>query len=105
MDWRDALVERMAFLMKVATALEVPIVATAEDTADLGPLVPDLADLLPQSAPPVFNKLIFGLAAQPDIFAAVKATGRDTVVLLGLMTDVCIAQSALGLQKAGYRVI
>ena len=46
----------------------------------------------------------FGLAADPAILAAIERTGRETVILIGLETDVCIAQSAIGLLEAGYRV-
>jgi nicotinamidase-related amidase len=34
----------------------------------------------------------------------VEATGRDTAVLVGMETDVCVAQSALGLLDRGLRV-
>jgi nicotinamidase-related amidase len=43
--------------------------------------------------------------AQPDIRAAVEATGRDCFVLAGLETDVCIAHSALGLSATGQRAV
>ena len=36
--------------------------------------------------------------------AGVEATGRDTAVLVGMETDVCVAQSALGLLDRGLRV-
>ena len=47
----------------------------------------------------------FGLAADPEIMTAVQNTGRKTAVLVGLETDVCVAQSALGLLQKGYRVV
>jgi nicotinamidase-related amidase len=101
---RGPLVQRMAWLMRVARALDIPIVATAEDVERNGPLVSKLADLLPAGAA-AFNKMVFGLMGQPDIRAAVDASGRDSFVLVGLETDVCIAQSALGLAAAGYRAV
>jgi len=101
---RDPLVQRMAWLMRVARALDIPIIATAEDVERNGPLVPDLAGLLPPGRTP-FNKMIFGLTAQADIRAAVDATARDCFVLIGLETDVCIAHSALGLSAAGHRAV
>ena len=52
----------------------------------------------------VHDKVWFGLASQPDILEAVQATGRSTAVLVGLETDVCVMQSALGLHALGYRV-
>ena len=104
LDWRAPLVERIAWLMQVASLLEIPVIATAEDVERDGPLVPELAGHLPAGAPAVFDKLVFGLWGQEDIRAAVEATGRDCFVLAGLETDVCVAQSALGLRAAGYRV-
>lgn len=103
LDWREPLVGRIAWLMRVARILDIPIIATAEDIAQDGPLVPELTMELPAGAP-VFDKKVFGLYDQPDIRAAVTATGKRDVVLIGLETDVCIAHSALGLQDAGYRV-
>jgi hypothetical protein len=43
--------------------------------ANDGPLVPELASLLPEGGK-VFDKLVFGLADQPDIRAAIDACGR-----------------------------
>ncbi|MGD9744594.1 MAG: isochorismatase family protein [Dongiaceae bacterium] len=99
---RGPLVQRIAWLMRAARLLEVPIIATAEDIGRNGSLVPELAAELPQGTS-IFNKMIFGLMGQPDIRAAVEATGRDSFALVGLETDVCISQSAFGLAAAGYR--
>ena len=104
LPWRAPLVERIEWLMRVASLLDIPILATAEDVERDGPLVPELARRLPAAAPPVFNKMVFGLWGQEDIRAAVEAVGRDSFVLAGLETDVCVAQSALGLHGAGYQV-
>ena len=101
---RGPLVQRMAWLMRVARALDIPIIATAEDVERNGPLVPALAGLLPVGTS-TYDKMIFGLMSQPDIRAAVDATGRDCFVLIGLETDVCIAHSALGLSAAGHRAV
>jgi nicotinamidase-related amidase len=103
LDQGAPLVARIAWLMRVARALDIPILATAEDVANDGPLVPDLAALLPDGKK-VFDKMVFGLHDQPDIRAAVNASGRAEFVLVGLETDVCIAHSAQGLAGAGYRV-
>jgi nicotinamidase-related amidase len=100
---RAPLVARIAWLMRVARALDVPMVATAEDIPNDGPLVEALTKLLP-AGQKVFDKRIFGLCDQPDIAAAIRATGRGEFVLVGLETDVCVAHSALGLMAAGYKV-
>ena len=104
LGWRSPLIGRIAWLMRAARALDIPVVATAEDKARLGPLAPALARCLPAKAPPVFDKRVFGLWGQADIRAALEALDRDCFVLTGLETDICVAQSALGLSAAGYRV-
>lgn len=100
---RRPLVERIAWVMRVARILGIPVIATAEDMAQDGPLVPELAAELPAGAA-VFDKMVFGLMGQADIANAVAATGRLQCVLVGMETDVCIAHSAIGLMEAGYRV-
>lgn len=102
-DQRVPLVARIVWLMRVAHALEIPIIATAEDIAQNGSPVPELIARLPEGRP-VFDKMVFGLYDQPDIRAAIEASGRTEFVLVGLETDVCVAHSALGLAAAGYRV-
>ncbi len=103
LDQREPLVARIAWLMRVANALAIPILATAEDIQHDGPLVPELETLLP-AGNMVFNKMIFGLHGQADIRAAAKGMGRDQFVLTGLESDVCVSHSAFGLRDAGYQV-
>lgn len=104
LDVRGPLVARMAWLIRVARALDIPVVATAEDISRNGPLVPELMSALAPGQK-VHDKLIFGLAGQAEILADVRAQGRGTAVLVGLETDVCIAQSALGLAALGIRPV
>jgi nicotinamidase-related amidase len=102
-DARGPLVDRVRRLTVVARWLGIPIVVTAEDIPALGGVAPAVAELLPPGAI-VHNKLVFGLAADPAILAAVQATGRGTAILVGLETDVCVAHSALGLAECGFQV-
>jgi len=53
----------------------------------------------------VIDKVAFGLADDPAAGPYVRALRRGTVVLAGLETDVCVAQSALGLLDQGTRVV
>jgi nicotinamidase-related amidase len=98
------LVRRLAWLLKVAVRLGVPVVATAEDIGVNGSLVSKLAKALPPDTT-IHNKLSFDLSADPAILGAVRDTGRGTAVLVGLETDVCVAHSAMGLLGQGYRVV
>jgi len=100
----DAAVERMAWLVAIAALLDVPVVVTEEEPERNGATDPRIAQRLPSGAP-VFTKPTFGLAGTPEILDAVRATGRGTAVVVGAETDVCVAQSAIGLQAAGFNCV
>lgn len=102
-DQAGPLVARIVWLIRAAGALGVPVIAIAEDVARNGPPVAAVRDALPEGTM-VHDKRFFGLAGQADILSAVHASGRRQAVLCGLETDVCVAQSALGLKAAGFAV-
>jgi nicotinamidase-related amidase len=88
----------------VAAARDIPVVVTEEDAARNGGTDAAILARLPEDTP-VLPKATFGLADEAAILAAVQATGRRTAVLVGAETDVCVAQSAVGLLDLGYRVV
>lgn len=103
LDWRQPLVERIAWLMRLARILDIPVIATAEDIAENGPLVTSLMSEMPGSTA-VHDKMVFGLCGQSSILEDVKKSGRSEFILVGLETDVCVAHSAIGLAEQGFRV-
>ena len=98
------LASRIAWTLGAAAWFGVPIVVTAEDVPRLGGVIDEVAGRL-AARTVVYNKMSFDLTADPDIVAAIRATGKQTAMLLGLETDVCVAQSAIGLLGLGYRVV
>ena len=98
-DDGDDIVQRIAFLAMGAQFCAIPVIATVESPETWGPLDPRLAGHT------AVRKEVFGLADDPLAGAAVRDTGRGTVVLTGLETDVCVAHSALGLLDSGRRVV
>ena len=103
-DEHNPLLQRMCWVIKVARWLHVPLIVTAEDIPRTGNVSREVAKILPLDTK-IYNKMTFGLAAQPDILEAVQLTQRNTAVLIGYEMDVCIAHSALGLMDLGYRVV
>jgi nicotinamidase-related amidase len=96
-------VDHAAWLARVAGWLQIPVLVTAEEVSAMGPTTGRIAEALPAGTRE-YDKMVFGLAGQEDIRSAVGDSARGTAILLGLETDVCVAQSALGLAQAGYRV-
>ena len=100
----NPLLQRMCWVIRVAKWLNIPLVVTAEDIPHSGNISDEVAQILPPNTK-IYNKMIFGLAAQADILEAVQMTQRKTAVIIGYETDVCIAHSALGLMDLGYKVV
>jgi nicotinamidase-related amidase len=99
---RDALV-RMTWLARVARRLAVPAVLTEEDPRRNGATSAPIAAVFPDA--PALVKPSFGLTGTPEIVDRIESTGRGTAVLVGFETDVCVAQSAIGLKDRGMRVV
>ena len=100
----DAAVGRIAWIVALARALDVPVVVTEEEADENGSTLPEvLSQLSPHTTR--HRKSTFGLADVAEILAAVTATGRGTAVVVGMETDVCVAHSALGLLDRDYRVV
>jgi nicotinamidase-related amidase len=100
----ELLVNRVGWLMEIAKILHVPMVVTAEESDRLDGFLPSLAEKLSPGTP-IFDKIVFGLAGQPNILKAVQQTNRKTAVLVGMETDVCVSQSAIGLMQNGFQVV
>ena len=100
---QQPLLQRICWLIGVATWLSVPLVVTAEDIPREGTVDAQITQMLPPQTP-IYNKMVFDLTADPAILAAVAQSQRTMAILVGLETDVCVAHSALGLLSAGYRV-
>ena len=98
----DRVLGRIAWLARMAVELQIPLVVTEELPDENGSTVE--AVVLPPDVRP-HEKPIFGLAACPPIMADLERHGRGTAVLVGLETDVCVAQSALGLLDASWHVV
>ena len=96
--------DRIRWLVKLATALGVPVVVTEEQPARNGATAAPILEAIPEGVER-HVKEAFGLAACPPIMADLERHGRRTAVLCGFETDVCVAQSALGLLDAGWRVV
>lgn len=99
-----AVVDRIRWLCRLAGWLRVPVVVTEEEPELNGETASPVRDALPAGTVR-HTKPVFDLSASPEILADVSRHGREAIVVCGLETDVCVAQSALGLLEAGNRVV
>jgi len=96
----EAVVARAVRLAEGATLLGVPVRATEQNPAGLGPTVPPLAGY-PQA---ILAKTTFSAAADPG-FAALLPAGSGEIVVAGCEAHVCVLQTVLDLLTSGRRVV
>ena len=97
------LVNNLAGLASSAKALDVPIILTtvgADGGALKDPVIKGLTDVIPDVNP--IDRV--STNAWEDIRQTVEATGRRTLLIAGLWTEVCLAQTAVSAMAEGYRV-
>ncbi|WP_457096091.1 isochorismatase family protein [Lysobacter sp. P5_B9] len=91
-------------LAKLATLLKIPVITTAsEPNGPNGPLMPEIHENAPHA---VFvpRKGEVNAWDNEDFVAAVRATGRKTLIMAGVWTSVCVMFPALDAKAAGFDV-
>ena len=88
-------------LVLAARELGLPVLATEQYPKGLGPIVPEVREILPS---PPFEKVHFSCGADPAFAAALEGTGRRQVIVCGMETHVCVFQTVRDLVAAGYEV-
>lgn len=97
----DAVLEHNRWLVEVARRLAVPVAATLQYPAGLGPLVPQLAARV--QAEEGAEKIHFSAVAD-GCLENLPAFSRRQVILTGTEAHVCVLQTALDLLSLGKEV-
>lgn len=100
-------VRRMTLaLAKAAAILGLPVVLTSSQEDRLqGPLMPELAELLPEAFDRRVQRAgIVNAWADPAFRQAVLDTGRRNLVMAGVTTDVCLVYPSISAVAEGFRV-
>lgn len=95
---------RAAALAKMATLANIPVITTASvPQGPNGPVIPEIAENAPH-AQYVARRGEINAWDNPDFVAAVKATGRKTLIIAGTLTSVCMAFPAIAAVADGFKV-
>ncbi|WP_104629220.1 isochorismatase family protein [Helicobacter bizzozeronii] len=92
---KDLLLKNCTRFLKIARALELPIYATEQNPAKLGPTLAPLKEYFTQEA---WIKESF------SAYPVFSAPHKSPIILLGIEAHVCVYQSAKDFLKHGYEV-
>ena len=92
-------------LVRSATHFGLPIVFSHVGVGLNGsqPFLEELRELAPEAV--IIDRTNVNAWEEPEFVAAVRATGRNKLIMGGLWTDVCLAYPAIEAVAAGYEVL
>jgi nicotinamidase-related amidase len=101
---KERLVRNTQILIRLANILQMPVLVTTQYAKGLGGIVAPIAELLPQV--PAMDKTEFSCFGSEQFCSALKGfpRKRNTVLLCGMETHICVMQTALAAVNKGYLV-
>jgi nicotinamidase-related amidase len=101
---KEQLVRNSQLLIRLAGILKMPTLVTTQYSKGLGSTVPDVSSLLPDSD--AIEKVVFSCFGSDVFCSALKRLpgSRNTVLLCGMESHICVAQTALAALREGYLV-
>src|SRR5580700_10066763 len=101
---KEELIKNSQLLIRLAGILKLPTLMTTQYAKGLGNTVPEIASLLPETQ--AIDKQMFSCFGSDVFCTALKRVpgNRKTVLLCGMESHICVAQTALGALREGYIV-
>jgi isochorismate hydrolase len=96
-------VRNSQLLIRLAGILDLPVALSVQYPKGLGQTVPEIASLLTDTKP--IEKLEFGCFGNGDYCSAIgRLAGRNTLLVCGIETHICVTQTVLGALNQGLNV-
>jgi nicotinamidase-related amidase len=101
---KDQLLKNSQLLIRLAGILKIPALVTTQYARGLGKTTPEIASLLPETQP--IDKQMFSCFGSDEFCSLLKRLpgNRNTVLLCGMESHICVMQTALGALREGYIV-
>lgn len=96
----EELINKSKMMLGGLCALEIPLIATTQYAKGLGDTIPEIAQLLENA--PIFDKSSFSVMDSPEVKATIPR-GTKHIIVCGMETHICVLQSIMDLQNAGYQ--
>ena len=100
---KERMVRNSQLLIRMAQEMKLPVLVSTQYAKGLGPTIPDIASLL--TGVNIIDKMEFGCFGNGDYCSAAgKLADRNTLLLCGMETHICVMQTALGALNRGMNV-
>jgi nicotinamidase-related amidase len=103
MDGKDRVLGNSLLLLRLAKVMDLPIVLTTQYRKGLGNLVPEVLAAAEGIEP--LDKVSFGcFGSEAFLSRLASLPGRDQLLVAGIESHICVAQTVLGALEKGYQV-
>lgn len=101
---KEQLLRNSTLLIRLAGILKMPVLMTTQYAKGLGSTVPEIASLLPETT--AIDKHEFSCFGSDGFCSTLKRLpgNRNTLLLCGMESHICVMQTALGALREGYVV-
>lgn len=99
---KERVLRNSLLLLRLARALELPVLLTTQYRKGLGETVPEVLAAAPDAS--ILDKVAFGCFGSGEFRARLGALGRDQLLVGGIESHICVAQTVLGALERGFEV-
>jgi nicotinamidase-related amidase len=101
---KEQLARNSQLLIRAASVLKIPAIVSTQYAKGLGATVPEIASLLPETE--AIDKDRFSCFGSEAFCTLLKRLpgNRNTLLLCGMESHICVMQTALGALREGYLV-
>jgi len=105
MHERERLIANVRLLVQAAIVMRIPVLPTTQNEKRLGGVAAEITqDYKDFAVGREQDKMAFSCAQADGFLEGLKSMERQQIVLCGLETHICVAQTALDLVHLGYQV-
>jgi nicotinamidase-related amidase len=102
MNEKEALLDNCLKLIKGFRILGVPIILTEQNPKGLGPTLPEIIQILPETKP--IHKLNFSCCQNIEFMRTIEDLKRKQILVCGIEAHICVYQTGMELLSKGYEV-
>lgn len=102
MNNKERLLQNLVKLIRGVQVLDIPVILTEQYPGGLGPTLPEITELLPDTQP--IEKLCFNCCDEERFQQKLESLNRKQVLIAGIEAHICVYQTAMALLSQGYEV-
>lgn len=100
-DDNQSLLEQTVKLLEGCQVLDIPMVVTQQYTKRLGMSLPEIR----QYESNYYDKITFSCYGDSVIRKTLESSGKNTIIVCGVESHICVLQTVLDLLEDGYEVV